>query len=172
MTIIGSGLISCDQRFTTIIGSGLFTGEVVGGTEICGNDLVYDISPSVNYIASGFIASFNYGESLGIGDFVCIKSDNAVWKASYDDDVFSRVIGVALQNASYGSHRVLLNGFIRVDSWSWSLDLDERIIYIGLSGEGTQVQPSGTDEAIQTIATVININTLFFNPSLDYMTHI
>jgi len=176
MTKIGSGIIISEcgqdsaveipqgtQRCRTIIGSGIFDLD---------SDVLYDISPNANYVASGFIASFTYGESLVLGDFVCIRGNNSVWKASYDDVVFSRVMGISLIDASYGSHNVLLSGFLRFNSWSWSLDVDKRIVYIGLNGVGTQIQPSGTDNAIQTIATVINTNTLFFNPSLDYMTHI
>ena len=194
MTRIGSGVEFPESDQTTRItkiGSGIFEGGDIlyGQTSIYHSRVIYDEEPQLggdldlneryivykeaphsNLTASGLIVSLTYGESLLIGDFVYIKSDGAVWKAGADVVGFYPVMGIALETASSGSHKVLLHGIMRNDSWAWIVG---SVVYLSLTpGIGTQVQPDAPDNAIQVLGIATHPDRIYFNPSVDYITHI
>lgn len=66
--------------------------------------------------------------------------------------------------AGTGSKKVLLQGFIRDDSWSWTVG---GTIYVSVAAGGlTQTAPSASGEQVQAIGRATVSNTFYFNP--DY----
>jgi hypothetical protein len=78
---------------------------------------------------------------------------------------------MALGAISAGSTgQILLRGNVRNDSWNWTVG---GIVYLSTTAGGlTQTQPANADNAIQVLGVCHpNPDTLYFNPSPDYITH-
>lgn len=123
-----------------------------------------------NLAFSGEVVNMTYGESIVPGDLLYFKSDGSVWKANATNVTKGICMGLALETASSGSHRVLLHGIFRDDSlYSWTVG---GVVYLSTTdGVGTQTQPNATDQVVQVIGVATHADRLFFNPSVDYVTH-
>ena len=136
-----------------------------GGTALGG------VAPSNN--VTSLIDTFIYGESIIKGAVLYATSvANTVKKASADSVVTAPVIALALETASSGLRTVLLKG-VYTNSTRWTTLTPGGLIYLSeTSGEITQVQPTATDHVIQALGVARSSNTIYFNPSSDYLTHI
>lgn len=111
-----------------------------------------------------------YGESIVPGDALYFKSDGKWWKAKADVIATAPCEGLALETASSGTHRVLLQGIFRKDAWAWTVG---GLVYLDASTSGglTQTQPSATDQVIQIVGRAWHADRIYFNPGYDYATH-
>jgi hypothetical protein len=127
-------------------------------------------APASDHAASGIIVTMTYGEALAIGDAVYFKSDGKVWLADANAAGLYPAMGIALAAESSGVHKVLLFGIMRHDAWTWTVG---GVIYLSITaGAMTQTQPLATDNVIQVLGIATHADRMFFNPQLDYITHV
>lgn len=131
-------------------------------------------TPTNNQTASGIIVGMTYGESITIGDLLYF-SGGSVYRADANGSSTYPVMGLALATASSGSNNVLLHGIYK-DSTKWvggtALTVGGVCYLSTTAGGTTQTQPALTNEVIQVVGIATNANRIYFNPSMDYLTHI
>lgn len=127
-------------------------------------------APTNTQTVSGIIVSMTYGESIAPGDLLYFKSDGKVYKADANGVSTYPVMGLALASASSGSNNVLLHGIYRDDSrYAFTVG---GVVYLSTTPGGqTQSQPSATDDVIQVVGIATHADRIYFNPSVDYLTH-
>jgi hypothetical protein len=129
-------------------------------------------SPTANQTASGLIVSMTYTAGIQIGDLLYF-SNEAVYRADADDASTYPVRGLALATANSGSNKVLLHGVYR-DSTKWPGSLAPGgVCYLSKTvGDTTQSQPTTpSGVVIQVVGIATHTDTIYFNPSADYLTH-
>ena len=128
-------------------------------------------APTADKTLSGIIVSMTYGESITPGDLLYFKSDGKVYKAAANVPGTFPVMGLALESASSGSNNVLLHGIYRdVNRYNFTAG---GVVYLSTTaGVETQTQPSATDDVIQVVGIATHADRIYFNPSVDYITHL
>lgn len=155
------------------IATGPVLGTAPGGTGwtlLSIGTTVLTAAPS-NQSYSGETISMTYGESIVPGDILYLKSDGAVWKADANAATLYPAIGLALETASSGSHLVLLRGIYRDDSrYAFTVG---GVVYLSTTAGGeTQTAPAATDDVTQVLGVATHADRIYFNPSLNYITHV
>lgn len=126
--------------------------------------------------ATGIKVSWTYGESITLGDLLYYKSDGKVYKADATSLATAKypVLGLALATASSGANDVLLRGIYK-DSTKWTggtaLTVGGICYSSATAGGTTQTQPSSADNIIQIVGIATATDTIYFNPSPDFITH-
>jgi len=128
-------------------------------------------TPATTQTVSGLTVNMTYGESLIPGDLLYFKSDGKAWKADANAAGLYPVMGLALETASSGSHLVLLHGIYRDDN-RYAFTVGGMVYLSTAAGVETQIQPSASNDVIQVIGIATHANRLYFNPSMDYLTHV
>lgn len=133
-------------------------------------------SPTTNQTASGLIVSMAYGESITLGDVLYFTSET-VKKADADGASTYPVMGLALATASSGSNNVLLHGVYK-DSTKWTGGTALAVggvCYLAKATAGGITQNindlSVINDVIQVVGIATHTDTIYFNPSADYLTH-
>jgi predicted RecA/RadA family phage recombinase len=122
--------------------------------------------------ALGIIISKTAGENLVFGDVVYFKSDGKVWKADANAAGLYPAVGLAIATINANdAGNILLKGIARNDAWGWTIG---GVLYLSITaGSLTQTQPSAADDIIQVLGVAHpNADTIYFNPSMDYISHI
>lgn len=106
---------------------------------------------------------------LSIGQVVYRKSDSTF--AVADADAFSTMPVVAIATNTSGIF--LLHGYMRDDSWNWTVG---GLLYAdegtgGTAGGMTQLAPSGTGDQIQVVGVALTADIIYFNPSPVLVEH-
>lgn len=130
-------------------------------------------TPTTDKTASGLIVSMTYGESITIGDLLYFKSDGKVYKADADGSSTYPVMGLALATASSGSNSVLLHGIYKdVGRYNFTVG---GVVYLSKTA-GAEIQTLSsftvTNDVIQVVGIATHADRIYFNPSVDYITHI
>lgn len=126
---------------------------------------------AANLTASGTIVSMTAGENLAFGNIVYFKSDGKCWKADANAVGAYPAMGMAIAtiNANAAGN-ILLHGVARDNSWGWTVG---GVMYLA-KDTGEMVQSYSTyttDDAIQVLGIATHANRIYFNPSMDYLTH-
>ncbi len=130
--------------------------------------------PSVDNTASGLIINATVDtNSQGIGAPLFMASNGHLNTTSASSSATSPCVALALDTGT-GSKRVLLHGVLRSDTWNWTTGPGtSSLIYISTAtGTLTQSQPSGTDQVIQPIGWALSDDSIYFTPSMMYLTHV
>lgn len=129
-------------------------------------------TPAASPPVSGFTVSMTYGESLVPGDLLCFQGGK-VWKASATNAAgLYPVMGLALETASSGSRLVLLHGIYSNAGRYGFATVGGQVYVSTTAGVETQVQPTAADDVIQVVGIATHADRIYFNPSVDYVTHI
>lgn len=99
-----------------------------------------------------------------------MKSDGKLWKADANGTGTYPATAMALGTISANaSGTFLLSGQARQDSWNWTIG---GVMYLSTTaGAMTQTKPAATDDVIQVLGVAYpNADTVYFNPSRDYIT--
>jgi hypothetical protein len=120
-----------------------------------------------DHTCTGLTAQMLAGGSISAFDCVCIYSANgSVIKTDASAYATARAIGIApaaISNTATGT--VLLQGFIRDDSWSWTpgspLYLSET------QGAMTHTPPSTDGAFVQVVGVALTADVVYINPSMD-----
>jgi len=104
----------------------------------------------------------------GFGAALYMASDGNLEEADADADTTMPCFCLALE-AGTGSKKVLLQGFIRDDTWNWTnVGATLGIVYVSTTtGALTQTPPSGSGDQVQRVGFAISADAIYFNPSLD-----
>lgn len=124
-----------------------------------------------DHTATGLKKTATAGENLVFGDVCYMKSDGKMWKADANAAGLYPATAMALETINANaSGSFLLQGQARDDTWAWTIG---GVIYLSTTpGAMTQTQPAATDDVIQVIGVAFpNADTMYFNPSPDYITH-
>jgi len=121
---------------------------------------------SVDHRGAGLEITFTAGENLVIGDICYLKSDNKFWKADANiaTTVQDAMMAVAKETiVADATGRFLKWGFIRDDSWSWTVG---GALYVSATpGNPVQTAPATTGDIQRPVgngysATVMYVNVI------------
>jgi hypothetical protein len=121
-------------------------------------------APSVDESASGMITTLTVDANVtNIGTALCMTSSGTLLMTDADSATSMPCVALALETGT-GSKKVLLQGFIRRDSWNWT---PGGIMYVSTSAGGlTQTAPTGAGDQVQRVGFATHADRIFFNP--DY----
>ena len=149
------------------------TPQLGGDLDLNSKNLVFVLEPGSDTTAEGLIATVTVDTNTnGIGSPLALAADGHFDDADADSSANCGCIVLALETG-IGSKKVLFMGIMRVDAWNWTLGAGKsNLIYLSTTaGTLTQTQPSGTDDVVQPVGWAITDDCIFFNPSLEYITH-
>lgn len=138
--------------------------------------LAYDAALSADGKYSGIVRAGTAGATLAFGDLCYLAVADSRWEladadaASTSGDV---ILGICvLAAAGDGSATtMLLQGFVRADTAFPTFTIGAPV-YVGTTAGDVQVaQPSATDDVIRKVGIATTADELYFNPSMDYITH-
>jgi hypothetical protein len=136
--------------------------HVVGG-------VISDAWPTLaDHAYSGEYVTATAGEAVAIGDVCYWKSDSKFWKADADAEATTKgLLAMATATISAAASGVfLLRGYIRDDSWAWTVG---NPLYVSTTpGNPTATRPSGTGDQIRVVGFAKHADYIWFNPSNDY----
>lgn len=124
---------------------------------------------STNYSYSGIITenATVASNSLGVGTALYLTSIGEYEEANANLETTMPCRGLTLETGT-GEKKVLLLGFLRNDSWNFTIG---KTIYINdVNGGLVESPPSGANYEIQPIGYSVNSTIIYFNPSLFVMT--
>lgn len=83
-------------------------------------------------------------------------------------------IALAIDTGTGAGKKVLLQGFITNTAWNWTTGPGAAgLIYLSTDvGTMTQTAPSGVGDCIQVLGWAVNADTMYFCPSMNYLTHV
>lgn len=146
--------------------TGTATLGTVSLTEAGSVDISTPLLPTTDHTATGLTAQMLAGGTIAAFQTVCIHTTTGEVVISDADAIGTMpVIGIApaaISDTATGT--ILLQGFIRDDTWNWTLG---GILYAsGTSGAMTQTAPSGTGDFVQAIGIALSADVVYFNPAL------
>ena len=153
---------SASPTFTTVTASGS-----VAVAEGASFDIATPLLPTTDHTATGLTAQMLAGGPIGAFETVCIHTTTDEVVISDADAIATMpVIGIApaaISDTNTGT--ILLQGFIRDDTWNWTLG---GILYADNTTAGgmTQTAPSGTGDLVQAVGVALSADVVYFNPSL------
>lgn len=121
-------------------------------------------------IASGVATSYQV-DANSVGQVACLAlgDDGNLQEANAsgaNDKINQHMPCFALAlETSTGEKEILLNGFIRNDSWNW---IKGEPIYVDATNGGiTQTPPTSSGDQVQVVGMATQTNHIFFRPSFD-----
>jgi len=127
--------------------------------------------PSTDHTYSGMSAEMLAGGTIGAQDLVCIHTTTQeVVVADASAVGTARAIGIApaaISDTATGT--VLLQGFIRDDTWAWTTG---GVLYLSeTAGDLTHTAPTTDGAFIQVVGIALSPDVAYINPSLDIIEH-
>jgi hypothetical protein len=151
----------------TQTGAATFTGLITanGGITMGDADVItWDNAPASDHTYSGDVSSFTAGEGVTVREACYLKSDGKMWQT--DADAAATMPVVALATGTINADAAgdfLLRGFIRDDSWNWTVG---GLIYASTTkGALTQTAVSGSGDQLQVVGFATHADRMFFNPN-------
>lgn len=137
--------------------------QLGGDLDLNGYNVSFEPAPNSDHEASGFISTMQVDtNSVGFGAALYVADDGNWEMASATNSGTVPCQGLALETGT-GSKKVLTNGFVRDDSWTWS---PGGLVYLSTtSGSMTQTKPSGSGEQVQVLGFATHADRMFFNPN-------
>jgi len=122
--------------------------------------------PTTDHTSTGLTAQMLAGGAITAFQTVCIHTTTGEVVISDSDAIATMpVIGIApaaISDTNTGT--ILLQGFIRDDTWNWTLG---GILYASTTaGAMTHTAPSGTGDLVQAVGIALSADVVYFNPSL------
>jgi uncharacterized membrane protein len=100
--------------------------------------------------------------STGFGAALHIDTDGNLIECDADASTTMPCFALACETGT-GSKKVLLQGFIRDDSWNWTPGV---YIYISTTTGGlTSTAPTGSGDQVQIVGMATHADRMFFNPN-------
>lgn len=157
------------------IAGGTMTGDIVLGENTA---IELDAAGSADEKWSGITIDGTAGATLAVGDLCYLDVTAAEWLLTDADTAATAgpvVLGLCVLAANDGqATRMLLHGTMRSAAFPASIALGAPV-YVGLTaGDIAASETWGTDDVIRIVGYAITVepNTIYFNPSTDYITYV
>jgi len=132
------------------------------------NNLILVQNISTDHTFNGISFSASAGENLALGDVCYMASGGKYWKA--DASAITTMPGVVMATETINADAVgtfLKQGFIRDDSWNWTVGAWSGMVYVHTTGGNpTQTAPSGPGDIVQVLGYAVASDILYFEPAL------
>ncbi len=117
-----------------------------------------------NYSSSGITVIAPVGtNSTGFGAALYMANDEKLKEANADAVATMPCVALAIETGT-GHKEVLLQGFIKNDSWTWTVGAP---IYVSTTtGAITQTKPSTSGQQVQIIGYAVSADMIYFMPNL------
>ena len=151
--------------------SGIITAAGFTLSEAASVSIGTPLLPSTDHTYSGLSAQMLAGGTIGAQDLVCIHTTTSeVVVADASAVGTARAIGIApaaISDTATGT--ILLQGFIRDDSWNWTTG---GVLYNSeTAGDLTQTAPTTDGAFVQVVGIALSPDVAYINPSLDIIEH-
>ncbi|OGY30882.1 MAG: hypothetical protein A3C02_03440 [Candidatus Andersenbacteria bacterium RIFCSPHIGHO2_02_FULL_45_11] len=123
--------------------------------------------------ASGLITTATVATNKkGVGAPLFMTSIGQFKTTSANSNATSPCLALAMEKGT-GIKKVLLHGILRVDAWKWKVGPGNKgLLYVDtVPGALTQKQPAKKNAIIQPVGWALSKNTIYFSPSMIYLTH-
>ena len=155
-------------------------GGTMTGAITLGEDTSIAIDPSISADASytGITVAGTGGATIAIGDVIYLDVTAGEWllaDASAKATAGDVCIGIAASTSTDGNPvTVLLSGTMRAATFPASIALGAPVYISETAGDLTATQPTTTDSVIRVLGWAVTVepNTIYFNPSPDYIEHV
>lgn len=170
-----SSVISVDDDFLKNNADDVTTGTVTSAGFVLADAANVNISvpllAGADHTTTGITATMLAGGAISAFQVVCIHSTTQeVVVADASAVATARGIGIAPADISdTASGTVLLHGFIRDDTWTWTTG---GVLYLSeTAGAMTQTAPTTTGAFVQVVGIALSPDVAYINPSLDIIEH-
>ena len=172
---LSTNTLNVDDAFLINDGNDTTTGIITAGgltlSEAASVSIGTPLLASTDHTYSGMSAEMLAGGTIGAQDLVCIHTTTAeVVVAEASAVGTARAIGIApaaISDTATGT--VLLQGFIRDDSWNWTTG---GVLYNSeTAGDLTQTAPTTDGAFVQVVGIALSPDVAYINPSLDIIEH-
>jgi sugar lactone lactonase YvrE len=142
------------------------TPQLGGDLDMNEKNIVLDSTLTADHSYSGITDVVTAGESVVFGDVLYFKSDGEWYKANAAGTGTYPGLVIALESKGDGQAcKVLRMGYIRDDSWSWTVG---DILLLGeTAGALTATVPSDSGDMVQRLGYAIHADKIYFMPSID-----
>ena len=145
------------------------TPQLGGNLDLNEKAALFNEAPTSDHTFNGIIINDTVGEDVAIGDVLYLKNDGKWWQADADAEATTKgAIVMATDTILADADGVLLlMGFIRDDSWTWTV-ADE--LYVSCTpGNPTDTQPAGAGDVVRIVGWAMTATIVYFNPSATYV---
>ena len=128
--------------------------------------------PTTESTASGLIISaIVNSNSRGVGAPLFMGTNGGFNVADATSSMSAPCVALAVE-AGVGSKKVLLQGILRSDVWNWIVGPGSTsLVYLSnTTGLLTQTPPASKDSIVQPVGWALSANTIYFTPSMIYLT--
>ena len=172
---LSTDTLNVDDAFLVNDGNDTTTGIITAAgltlSEAASVSIGTPLLASTDHTYSGMSAEMLAGGTIGAQDLVCIHTTTSeVVVADASAVGTARAIGIAPAAISdTGTGTVLLQGFIRDDSWNWTTG---GVLYNSeTAGDLTQTAPTTDGAFVQVVGIALSPDVAYINPSLDIIEH-
>jgi len=172
---LSTNTLAVDDAFLKNDANDTTTGIITAGgltlSEAASVSIGTPLLPSTDHTYSGMSAEMLAGGTIGAQDLVCIHTTTQeVVVADASAVGTARAIGIApaaISDTATGT--VLLQGFIRDDTWAWTTG---GVLYLSeTAGDLTHTAPTTDGAFIQVVGIALSPDVAYINPSLDIIEH-
>ena len=165
MTIADGGGVTFAQDVTTATDKNVVLGD---GANV---SISTPLLANADHTTTGITAEMLAGGAISAFDLVCVHTvTQEVVEADASAYATARVIGIApaaISDTATGT--VLLQGFIRDDTWNWTTG---STLYLSeTAGAMTHTAPTTDGAFVQVVGVALEPDVVYFNPSMDVIEH-
>jgi hypothetical protein len=170
-----SSVISVDDDFLKNDANDTTTGIITAAgftlADAANVSLSTPLLAGADHTTTGMTAQMLAGGAISAFDLVCIHTTTQeVVEADASAYATARVIGIApaaISDTATGT--VLLNGFVRDSSWSWTAG---STLYLSeTAGAMTHTAPTTDGAFVQAVGVALSPVVVYINPSMDVIEH-
>jgi hypothetical protein len=170
------GVINWDNGDLTLTQSGNSL-TIAGGDFVLAENTSVQLDPalSADGTYTGITITGTAGAALAFGDLIYLAAADSRWKladadaASTSGDVLLGMCVLAA-GADGNATTILLQGNIRADAAFPALTISAPV-YVGTTaGDVQTTAPSATDDVVRRVGFALTADSMYFNPSNDYIT--
>ena len=145
------------------------TPQLGGNLDLNQFNINLDPTPSADHTWNGMIGTFTAGEGMTIGELCYLKSDGKMWQVDASAEATAKgMLAIATATISTdGAGVFLLRGFIRDDTWTWTVGGD--LFGSETAGLPTQTAPSTSASIVRIIGQAYSADVIYFNPDNTFV---
>lgn len=140
--------------------------------ESASKQLTYGTSLATDHSWSGLTTRVTVDtNTVGFGGVLVMAADGHYDDADKDAATTTGFVVMALESGTGANKLVLLQGFVRDDTWNWTASTGQNnYLYVGDSGaitNATGVASFTTGDQVQIVGSILSDDEIYFCPSLS-----